>query len=114
MMTEPQGTVTLAPSALLSIIGRAIRDIDGVAHMAPVPPTRVAKLLTGSHTRDGVLVHIGDAVSVDVYVVAQPTANLLHLGEHVQATIGEALQHMAGMDVREVNVYFQDVEAARG
>jgi len=113
-MVEQQGSVTMAPSALISIIGRAIRDIDGVARMGTVPPSRVGTLLTGSHTRDGILVRVNDTVSVDVYVVARNGANLLQFGEQVQETIGSALQHMAGMDVRDVNVYIQDVEAVRG
>ena len=113
-MVEQQGSVTLSPSALISIIGRSIRDIEGVARLGTVPPSRVGKLLTGSHTRDGILVRVNDEVDVDVYVVARTGANLLQLGEHVQATIGSALQHMAGMDVRDVNVYVQDVEAGRG
>jgi uncharacterized alkaline shock family protein YloU len=113
-MVEQQGSVTLSPNALISIIGRAIRDIDGVARMGTVPPSRVPTLLIGSHTRDGILVRVNDTVSVDVYVVARNGANLLQLGEQVQETIGSALQHMAGMDVRDVNVYVQDVEAVRG
>lgn len=104
----------MSPNALITIIGRALQDVPGVARMGTVPPSRVGKLLTGSHTRDGILVHVDDAVSVDVYLVAQNNISLLQLGEHVQATIGSAMQDMAGMDVREVNVYIQDVEAARG
>jgi uncharacterized alkaline shock family protein YloU len=115
-MVEQQGSVTLSPSALISIIGRSIRDIEGVARLGTVPPSRVGKLLTGSHTRDGILVRVTEAVGVDVdvYVVARTGANLLQLGEQVQATIGSALQNMAGMDVRDVNVYVQDVEVGRG
>jgi uncharacterized alkaline shock family protein YloU len=104
----------MSPTALISIIGRSLRDVEGVARMGTVPPSRVGKLLTGSHTRDGILVHVDDAVSVDVYLVAQNNINLLQLGEQVQATIGSTMQHMAGMEVREVNVYIQDVEAVRG
>jgi uncharacterized alkaline shock family protein YloU len=113
-MVEQQGSVTLSPYALISIVGRAIRDIDGVAGMGTVPPSRVGTVLRGSHTRDGILVRVGDVVSVDVYLVARNGANLLQLGEQVQETIGSALQHMAGMNVGDVNVYVQDVEAGRG
>jgi uncharacterized alkaline shock family protein YloU len=104
----------MSPIALISMIGRAVRDVDGVARLGTVPPSSVGKLLTGSHTRDGILVHLNDAVSVDVYLVAQNDVNLLQLGEQVQATIGNVVKHMAGMDVREVNVYIQDVESVRG
>ena len=114
MNTEPHGSVTMSPNALISLIGRSINDVDGVARMAAVPPSRVGKLLTGSHTRDGILVHVDDAVSIDVYVIARNDISLLQLGEQIQVAVGSAIEDMAGMNVREVNVYIQDVEAARG
>ena len=82
--------------------------------MGTVPPSRVGQLLTGSQTREGVLVRVEGAVSADIYVVAQDDARLLDVGEQVQAAVGHAIREMVGMDVREINVYIQDVEAARG
>ncbi len=104
----------MSPNALISLISRSISDVDGVARMGTVPPSHVGKLLTGSHSRDGILVHVDDAVSIDVYLVARSDISLLQLGEQIQATIGSAIQDMAGMNVREVNVFVQDVEAAHG
>lgn len=104
----------MSPNALISLIRRSISDVEGVARMGVVPPSRVGKWLTGSHTRDGILVHVDDAVSIDVYLVAHNGISLLQLGEQIQATVGSAIQDLAGMDVREVNVFVQDVEAAHG
>lgn len=104
----------MSPNALISIIGRSIRDIEGVVRTGTVPPSSVGKLFTGSHTRDGILLRVNDTVSIDVYLVARSDANLLQLGEQVQATVARAMKDMAGMDAREVNVYIQDVEATRG
>ncbi|MDP9311875.1 MAG: Asp23/Gls24 family envelope stress response protein [Chloroflexota bacterium] len=113
-MPGPNGTVTMSPIALIGIISRTAQDVQGVVRMGAVPPSRVGQLLTGSHTRDGVLVRVGGGVSADVYLVAQSDAQLLDLGQQVQAAIAHAIGNMVGMDVREVNVYIQDVEAARG
>jgi uncharacterized alkaline shock family protein YloU len=114
-MPTPNGTVTMSPIALISMISRTAQDVQGVARMGTVPPSRVGQLLTGSHTRDGVLVRVADsAVSADAYVVAAGDTNLLDLGERVQSAVAHAIREMVGMDVREVNVYIQDVEAARG
>ncbi len=104
----------MSPVALMGIISRTAQDVQGVVRMGTVPPSRVGQLLTGSHTRDGVLVRVNDAVSTDVYLVAQSDAPLLDLGQQVQAAAAHAIRDMVGMEVREVNVYIQDVEAARG
>ncbi len=104
----------MSPIALIGIISRTAQDVQGVVRMGTVPPSRVGQLLRGSHTRDGVLIRVNGAVSADVYLVAQSDAQLLDLGQQVQAAIGHAIRNMIGMDVREVNVYIQDVEAARG
>ena len=112
-MTHASGSVTIAPQALTSIISRTALEIPGVAHMGVVPPRRVGELLTGSQTRDGVLVRVSDTVSADLYLVAQHDVNLLDLGTEVQAAVANAIREMVGMPVHEVNVYIQDVEAER-
>jgi uncharacterized alkaline shock family protein YloU len=81
--------------------------------MGVIPPRRVGELLTGSQTRDGVLVRVADTVSADLYLVAQHDVNLLDLGTEVQAAVANAIREMVGMPVHEVNVYIQDVEAER-
>ncbi|WP_026370839.1 Asp23/Gls24 family envelope stress response protein [Kallotenue papyrolyticum] len=104
----------MAPGALISIISRTVQDVPGVVRMGTVPPSRVGQLLTGSHTRDGVLVRVMDGtLSADVYLIAESDTNLLELGERVQAAVAYAIRELVGMQVRDVNVYIQDVEAAR-
>ncbi len=112
-MSHSNGTVTIAPYALTSIISRTALEIPGIARMGTVPPRRVGQLLTGSQTRDGVLVRVHETVSADLYLVAQPDVNLLDLGTEVQAAVANAIREMVGMPVHEVNVYIQDVEAER-
>lgn len=112
-MTQRAGTVTIAPHALTAIISRTALEIPGVARLGAVPPRRVGERLTGSQSRDGVLVRVADGVSTDLYLVAQHDVNLLDLGTEVQAAVANAIREMVGMPVHEVNVYIQDVEAER-
>ena len=113
-MVVPNGTVTMSPHALIGIISRTAQDVPGVARMGTVPPSRVGQLLTGSQTRQGVLVRVDGVVSADVFLVAYSDASLLDVGQQVQGAVAHAIREMVGMEVREVNVYIQDVEAARG
>jgi len=112
-VTRPDGTVTIAPHALTSIISRTALEIPGVARMAAVPPRRVGQVLTGSQTRDGVIVRVGETVGADLFLVAQHDVNLLDLGTEVQAAVANAIREMVGMPVHEVNVFIQDVETER-
>jgi uncharacterized alkaline shock family protein YloU len=50
-------------------------------------------------------------VRTSVSIVVEPGANLLEVGRAVQRDVARALQDLAGLEVREVNVYIQDVEA---
>jgi uncharacterized alkaline shock family protein YloU len=110
---QPDGTVTIAPHALTSIISRTALEVPGVARMGTVPPRRVGELLTGSQSREGVLVRVTSTVSADLYLVAQHDVNLLDLGVEVQAAVANAIREWVGMPVHEVNIYIQDVEAER-
>ncbi|HSH82054.1 MAG TPA: Asp23/Gls24 family envelope stress response protein [Herpetosiphonaceae bacterium] len=112
-MTQPQGTVTIAPHALTSIISRTALEIPGVARMGTIPPRRVGELLTGGQSRDGVLVRVSSTVSAELFLVAHHDVNLLDLGTEVQAAVANALREMVGMPVHEINVYIQDIEAER-
>ncbi len=110
-MAELTGTVTISPLALISIVSHTACTVPGVTRLGAVPPLRVGQLLTGSHTRDGVLVRVDDgAITVDIYLVAQSDVNLLQLGEQVQLKVADALREMVNMDVREVNIYIQDID----
>ncbi len=113
-MTQPHGSVTIAPQALTSIISRTALEIPGVARMGTIPPRRVGELLTGGQSRDGVLVRVSTTVSAELFLVAHHDVNLLDLGTEVQAAVANALREMVGMPVHEINVYIQDVEAERG
>ena len=116
-MTNPFGTVTIAPDVLSTIISLTAQDVPGVAALGQVPGGQRVGSLLGSSTSnaDGVSVRIvDDAVVADCYLIAQSAINLLELGETVQAAICEALNEMVGMPVQAVNVYIQDLEQPHG
>jgi len=51
-----------------------------------------------------------NSVEIDLYVIAEPEANLLRLGQTLQNEVSRAIQDMIGMEVLVVNVYIQDVD----
>ena len=109
-MTTATGNVVVAPNVLVSLVSLAVSEVPGVA---PPASTRRAGLRANSGLR--VVTRFGaEGVSADCYLIAQADTNLLELGVTVQATVAAVLQDLAGMTVREVNVYIQDVEAGSG
>ena len=111
-MTVATGSVIVAPNVLIRLLSFAIREVPGVARLGSAPRARAG--LRGV-SGVGVVTQGGaDGVSADCYVIAQAETNLLELGTAVQATVAAVIQELAGMAVREVNIYIQDVEAGSG
>ncbi len=104
-----QGKVTIAPSVLTTIVRLTALEQEGVHRLAPVPrPMR--GLLTGSRADEGILMEVCDeGVSLEVHVVAEANANMLRLGETLQAEVTRAVEEMVGMQVKSVDVYIDDV-----
>ena len=112
-MTAATGSVIVAPNVLMRLLSLAIREVPGVARLGSAPRTRAGLRVGVSGV--GVVTQISaDGVSADCYLIAQAETNLLELGTAVQATVAAVIQDLAGMLVREVNVYIQDVEAGSG
>ena len=111
-MTAATGSVIVAPNVLIRLLSFAIREVPGVARLGSAPRARAGlRGVSGA----GVVTQSGaDGVSADCYVIAQAETNLLELGTAVQATVAAVIQELAGMAVREVNIYIQDVEAGSG
>jgi len=110
-MEEKLGKVTIAPNVLVTIAKLTTLSTPGVARMSPRWASGVGRLLGRGAVGDGVRIQLeDDAVIVDLHIVARHDANMLSLGRTIQAEVARAIQDMVGMEVKEVNVYIQDVE----
>jgi uncharacterized alkaline shock family protein YloU len=109
MATQAAGSVTVAPNVLVNLVVLGLHEVPGIARPGHVPRTHA------TYRGDGIILQIdGEEVCVDCYVIARPETNLLELGMATQATVAAVIRELAGMIVREVNVYIQDVEATSG
>lgn len=106
------GTVRTAPRVLRTVVEEAALRVPGVARMATTTTggAEWSRLLGRGAARHGVALAVhGSAVDVDVYLVAEPTANMLEVGSAVQEAVGAAIEHILGMRAQQVNVYIEDV-----
>jgi len=109
MATQADGNVIVAPNVLINLVALGLREVPGIARPGSAPRAH------GQYRGDGIVLSIYERdVGVDCYLIAQPDTNLLELGIAAQATVAAVIRELAGMAVREVNIYIQDVEAASG
>jgi uncharacterized alkaline shock family protein YloU len=109
-MDENTGTITIAPEVLVDIVRLTTAGVPGVARLSADEPSPVNRFFRGSKMAPGIQVGVEDgAVTVDVYVVAEPDAQMMKLGQDLQREIGRAVEEVAGMPIRAVNVHIADV-----
>ncbi|HEV7236537.1 MAG TPA: Asp23/Gls24 family envelope stress response protein [Ktedonobacteraceae bacterium] len=109
MAAESPGVVRVARQVLSTIVTNAALQIPGVARVANVND-QWSRLLGREVPHQGVTLTIKDnTVSTDLYIVVAANVNIVNVGTAVQEEVASAIEHMVGMQVREVNVYIQDV-----
>ncbi|MGI9060703.1 MAG: Asp23/Gls24 family envelope stress response protein [Ktedonobacteraceae bacterium] len=109
MVAESPGVVRVARQVLSTIVTNAALQIPGVARVANVND-QWSRLLGREVPHQGVTLTIKDnTVSADLYIVVAANVNIVNVGTAVQEEVASAIEHMVGMQVREVNVYIQDV-----
>ena len=109
MAVEPLGVVRVARQVLSTIVVNAALQIPGVVRMAQ-GSDQWSRLLGREIPKNGVALTIKEnTVTADLYLVVATGVNIVEVGSAVQEEVASALEHMVGMQVREVNVYIQDV-----
>ena len=109
MVAESPGVVRVARQVLITIVVNTASQIPGFVRMAQ--PNNQRSRLRGSEVpKHGVALTIKDnIVSADLYIVVASGINIVEVGSAIQQEVASAIEEMVGMQVREVNVYIQDV-----
>ncbi|HLL79227.1 MAG TPA: Asp23/Gls24 family envelope stress response protein [Ktedonobacteraceae bacterium] len=103
------GVVRVARQVLLTIITNVTGEVPGVVRLARGSEQR-ARWPGRELPRDGITLTIKDnTLFADVYIIVAPDANIVEVGSAIQDVVASAIEEMVGMDVREVNVYIQDI-----
>ena len=109
MVTESLGVVRVARQVLVTIVVNAALQIPGAVRMAQVND-QWTRFLGREIPKNGVALTIKDnTVSADLYIVVAAGVNIVDVGSAIQNEVASAIEEMVGMQVREVNVYIQDV-----
>ncbi len=113
-MEENLGSVSVAPEVLLDVVRLTALATPGVARLSNTHPSGFSRLFTGK-AAEGIRLEIDDStVTIDLYIVAEPDAQMLQLGQTLQREISRAILEMVGMPVKEINVHIEDVISRLG
>ncbi len=108
-MEENLGTVTVSPEVLLAVIRLTALSTPGVARLSTVHPSSFRRIFKGK-VGEGIRMDIEDgAVSIDLYIVAEPDVKMLPLGQTLQREISRAIQNVLGMPVKGIDIHIEDV-----
>ncbi|HEU5227064.1 MAG TPA: Asp23/Gls24 family envelope stress response protein [Ktedonobacteraceae bacterium] len=107
--SQPRGVVRVARQVLSTIVTNTASQIPGVVRMAHTND-QWSRLLGRDVPKGGVALSIREnIVSADLYLVVEAGVNIVEVGTAVQEEVASAIAEMVGMQVKEVNVYIQDV-----
>lgn len=104
------GRTTVAPEVLQNIAELTTLSVDGVSRLS-IQPTRISRILPGSHHRGGVSVKITDkTVDVEIHVILQEDVNVRQVSREIQSEVARSISEMVGMDVGQIDVNIEDID----
>jgi uncharacterized alkaline shock family protein YloU len=109
------GNTTISPQVVAKIAGLAIREIDGVHHLAPFGAGQqvaaLAKTVTRGDIKDmGVQVEVGTKeVAVDTRIVTNYGASIPQISEDIRRNVTSQILTMTGLQVVQINVDVVDL-----
>lgn len=106
---QPNDTVSVDPSVLLTIARSATLNVKGVARLGYATGT-LDRILRLGPSEDGVHLTVdGENITVDIFIVVEDWRNLRQTSQNVQEAISRTMQQFVGMTVKAVNVHIEDV-----
>jgi uncharacterized alkaline shock family protein YloU len=109
MLAESLGVVRVTRQVLTTIVINAALEVPGVVRMAQFTD-QWSRLLGREVPVQGVSLAIRNTtVTADLYIVVTTGVSIVEVGSAVQDEVAAAIERMVGMQVREVNVFIQDV-----
>ena len=107
---QPQDSVTIAPSVLITIVEHAATQVKGVASIGTLP-VDARRWLRGNTMGAGVALEIdGNSVSAELYLVLNPEAVMRTVSIKTQQAVKRAIEELVGMEVKHINVHIENVD----
>ncbi|KQO61282.1 Asp23/Gls24 family envelope stress response protein [Curtobacterium sp. Leaf261] len=107
------GKTVIDDTVVAKVAGIAAREVSGVYALGGGAARAIGAIRSAIGNEDhgqGVKVEVGERqVAADVTIVAEYPVSLQDVAEGVRKSVGNAIQHIIGMEIAEINVTIQDV-----
>lgn len=105
-----QDTVTVAPSALITIAREATLRVAGVSHMSNTPGG-AGRLLRRTPSANGVRIAVdNNAAAIDLYVILKAGTCMREVSGEIQHEVARVMHEIVGLNVASVDVHIVDVD----
>lgn len=101
----PLGRLTFRPEVLASVVGKTVDQMEGVKLWHP----KGLMAVVGSEAGVELTSTEPDAIDANVKIAVMYGYPVHEVAQGVQQAVREALEGLAGVRVRQVNVYVQEV-----
>jgi uncharacterized alkaline shock family protein YloU len=103
---QDNGTVNISEEVIGTIVGHAVKDVEGVIGLTAKPGAEIIELIGKKNWSKGMKITIGedDSICVDCQIVIAYGHSVVTVAQNVQNAISSALESMIGIRVSAVNV----------
>lgn len=107
-----KGIVKISDEVVGVIAGLAAEEVKGIVAMSSGIVGGFTEILSGKKNfSKGVRVNLAeDNSSIDLFVVVEYGIKIHEVARKVQLNVKEAVESMTGLEVKEVNIFVQNVE----
>ena len=103
---QDNGTVLISEDVIVTIIAHAVEEVEGVVGLNVKPGADIVELIGKKNWGKGLKIAIGEenALSVDCNINVAYGHSVVSVANAVQASVTNALESMAGVNITAVNV----------
>ena len=100
------GSLKISSEVVASIAEYAVKEVEGVACLAPIVSNIGGWLLEKQTMNEG-------KATIDIRLLVEPNAKIPVLSRKLQEAVKDAVQSMTGIEVATVNLYIAGVSVPR-
>jgi uncharacterized alkaline shock family protein YloU len=107
---ETQDTITVAPSALITIARQATLGVSGVARMGNTSGG-VGQWLRRTPSAKGVRITVQkNTAAIELYVILKADTNMREVSRDIQREVARAMHDIVGLNVLSVDIHIENVD----
>lgn len=105
------GSIKIHKEAIADIVASALKEVEGVALPPSSPKDRLLEFLgKKSYSGINILIDKDNQVGIDIKILIHYGANISLIGHQVQDVVRMAVERMAEINLKDINVSIRGIE----